>query len=144
MPSLLKFWWFNLMCTFSFPFIRRSNWRTTWSWARTLRCSPSSPTTAWRPGPAPSCSSPRPSATTGNWETAVDSLPKKWRWRLEKVSRPTRIYVEAACLTRTGFFHSRQAAVPQSGVRTVWTKNHLWQVDPAVGHHHRQEHDGFP
>lgn len=63
----------------------RSNWLTTWSWARTLRCPLSSLTIAWRQRPAPSCSTPELSATTENKEIAVDLLQTKWRSPLEKV-----------------------------------------------------------
>lgn len=126
-------------------FFQRSNWPTAWLWAGTLRCLLCWPTTAWRPGPAPSSSSPGPSATTGSWETAVDSFQKKWRCLLEKVSRQTLTPVATSCLTRARFlFPPRKTPVPHTGVRTVRIKNNLRQVDQAVGHHHRQADHGFP
>ena len=63
----------------------RSSSLTTWPWAPTLRWTLSSLTTTWRPEPAPCCSSPKPSATTGNWERAVGSRRTRWRCRPEKV-----------------------------------------------------------
>lgn len=63
----------------------RSNWPKTWFWAWTLKCLPSSRTTAWRQRPATSSSLPWLWATMGNRETAVDSPRTKWRCLLEKV-----------------------------------------------------------